>query len=45
MENDMLVFILDLQNSMSDYDNNRITGQEFRDEVAEIIADRLESLE
>ena len=41
----MRLFILDLHNAIADFDNNRLTGNDFRDEIAEIIADRLGSLE
>ena len=40
MTSEMKVFILDLHNAMADFDNGRLTGEDLRDEIAEIIADR-----
>ena len=41
MTSEMRLFILDLHNAIADFDNERLTGNGFRNEVAEIIADRL----
>jgi len=41
MTSEMRLLILDLNNVIADYDNERLKCNEFRDEVAEIILDRL----
>jgi len=41
MTSEMKLFILDLHNAMADFDNGRLTGNGLRNEIAEIIADRL----
>ena len=45
MTSEMRLFILDLHNAIADFDNDRLSGNDFRDEIAEIIADRLGSAE
>ena len=42
---EMKSLILDLQNTIADYDNFRLTGNGLRNEIAEIIADKLGALE
>ena len=41
MTSEMKLFILDLNNAIADFDNGRLTGEGLRDEIAEIIADRV----
>ena len=41
MTSEMKLFILDLNNAIADFDNERLTGNGLRNEIAEIIADRL----
>ena len=45
MTSEMRLFILDLHNAIDDFDNDRLSGNGLRNEIAEIIADRLGSLE
>ena len=45
MTSEMRLFILDLHNAIADFDNDRLSGNGLRNEIAEIIADRLGSLE
>ena len=45
MTSEMKLFILDLHNAIADFDNERLTGNGLRNEIAEIIADKLGSLE
>ena len=45
MTSEMRLFILDLHNAIADFDNERLTGNGLRNEIAEIIADRLGSAE
>jgi len=34
---DVKLLLLDLRNTLDDFDNNRLTAQEFRDEIATIL--------
>lgn len=34
---DVKLLLLDLRNTIADFDNDQLTAQEFRDEVAEIL--------
>ena len=45
MTSEMRLFILDLHNVIADFDNERLTGNGLRNEIAEIIAERLGSAE
>ena len=45
MTSEMRLFILDLHNVIADFDNDRLSGNDFRDEIEEIIAERLGSQE
>ena len=45
MTSKMRLFILDLHNAIADFDNERLTGNGLRNEIAEIIAERLGSAE
>ena len=45
MTSEMRLFILDLHNAIADFDNDRLSGNGLRDEIAEIIAHRLGSAE
>jgi hypothetical protein len=45
MTSEMRLFILDLHNAIADFDNDRLSGNGLRNEIAEIIAERLESPE
>ena len=45
MTSEMRLFILDLHNAIADFDNERLTGNGLRNEITEIIAERLGPLE
>ena len=36
---DVKLLLLDLKNTIADFDNERLTAQEFRDEIATIVYD------
>ena len=36
---DVKLLLLDLRNTIADFDNDQLTAQEFRDEIAEILYD------
>ena len=36
---DIKLLLLDLRNTIADFDNERLTAQEFRDEIATIVYD------
>ena len=36
---DVKLLVLDLRNTIADFDNDQLTAQEFRDEIAEILYD------
>ena len=36
---DVKLLLLDLRNTIADFDNERLTAQEFRDEIATIVYD------
>lgn len=39
IKSDLKLLILDLKNTIADFDNERLTAQEFRDEIAAILYD------